>query len=70
VETKGIQKDKIKAIMEGNYASMVTESFTTRTNGLLIGGIGGLVLGGLLGQNMIKTGLIGAIIGFVITFNK
>ena len=56
--------------MQGDYASMVSESYTSKTNGLIIGGIGGLVLGGLLGQNVIKTALVGAIIGFVITFNK
>jgi hypothetical protein len=44
---KGSQSKKIKAIMEGSYASMVGEQTSNRLRGLLIGGIGGLVLGSL-----------------------
>lgn len=64
---KGTHRDKIKSIMDGDYASMVSNSISARTNGLFIGGLGGLVLGGLLGQNAIKTALIGAVIGFLLT---
>lgn len=63
---KGSQTKKIKAVMEGSYASMVTESTTNRLRGLLIGGIGGLILGSLFRQNSLVTGLIGGVIGYVV----
>jgi hypothetical protein len=63
---KGSQTKKIKAVMEGNYASMVTEATSNRLRGLLIGGVGGLILGSLFRQNSLVTGLIGAVIGYVV----
>lgn len=63
---KGSQTKKIKAVMEGKYASMVTESTSNRLRGLLIGGVGGLVLGSLFRQNALITGLIGGVVGYVL----
>jgi len=67
---KGTHRNKIKSIMDGDYASMVTDTVSSRTNGLFLGGLGGLVLGGLFGQNALKTAVIGAIVGFIITSYK
>ena len=63
---KGSQTKKIKAVMEGSYASMVTESTTNRLRGFIIGGVGGLILGSLFRQNSLVTGLIGGIVGYVV----
>ena len=63
---KGSQTKKIKAVMEGSYASMVTESTTNRLRGFIIGGVGGLILGSLFRQNSMVTGLIGGIVGYVV----
>lgn len=63
---KGSQNDKIRAVMNGNYANMVSESTSKRINGALVGGVGGLILGSLLRQNALMTGLIGAIIGYLV----
>jgi hypothetical protein len=64
--TKGSQTEKIRAVMKGNYANMVSESTSKRINGALVGGVGGLILGSLFRQNAIMTGLIGAVIGYVV----
>lgn len=67
---KGSQTKKIKAIMEGSYASMVGEATSNRLRGFLIGGVGGLVLGSLFRQNSLLTGLIGGIIGYIVGNKK
>ena len=67
---KGSQSAKIKAVMDGKYASMVSESTSKRLNGALIGLVGGLILGTLLRQNAIMVGIAGGIIGYVINNRK
>lgn len=67
---KGSQSAKIKAVMDGKYASMVSESTSKRLNGALIGVVGGLILGTLLRQNAIMVGIAGGIIGYVINNRK
>lgn len=63
---KGSQNEKIKAVMNGGYASMVSESTSRRFNGAIVGAVGGLILGSLFRQNALMIGLIGGIIGYVI----
>jgi hypothetical protein len=63
---KGSQTEKIKAVMNGKYASMIGEDTRKRMNGLLVGMIGGLILGSLLRQNAIITGLIGGAVGYIV----
>lgn len=67
---KGSQTDKIRAVMNGKYASMVSESTNKRLNGALMGLVGGLILGTLLRQNAIMVGLAGGVIGYVIGNKK
>jgi hypothetical protein len=67
---KGSQSDKIKAVMDGKYASMVSESTTKRLNGALMGLVGGLILGTLLRQNAIMVGIAGGVIGYIIGNKK
>jgi hypothetical protein len=67
---KGSQSAKIRAVMDGKYASMVGESTSKRLNGALTGLIGGLILGTLLRQNAIMVGIAGGIIGYVISNRK
>jgi hypothetical protein len=64
---KGSQSKKIKAIMQGNYANMVTEETKGRMNGALYGFVGGLILGSLMRQNALLVGVAGAVIGYVIS---
>jgi len=66
MESRGSQTKKIKAILSGKYANMVTEQTQSRMNGALIGLVGGLILGSLLRQNALMTGLIGGTIGYLI----
>jgi uncharacterized membrane protein YgaE (UPF0421/DUF939 family) len=57
--------------MQGKYANMVTENTSSRLNGLVIGLVGGLIIGSLLKQNAIMTGVAGAAIGYIVsTTNK
>jgi hypothetical protein len=67
---KGSQSAKIKAVMDGKYASMVGESTSKRLNGALMGLVGGLILGTLLRQNAIMVGIAGGVIGYVIGNRK
>lgn len=67
MESRGSQTNKIKAIMSGKYANMITEQTQSRMNGALIGLVGGLILGSLLRQNALMTGVIGGAIGYLIT---
>ena len=64
---KGSQSKKIKAVMQGNYANMVAEDTKGRLNGALFGAVGGIILGTLLRQNSLVIGLIGGIIGYVVS---
>jgi hypothetical protein len=64
---KGSQNKKIKAVMQGNYANMVTEDAKGRLNGALFGAVGGIILGTLMRQNSLAIGLIGGIIGYVVS---
>ena len=64
---KGSQNDKIRAVMQGSYANYVSETSYARLQGALLGGIGGILLGGVLRQNALMVGLIGAVIGFVVS---
>lgn len=63
---KGSQTKKIKAIMDGKYANMISDGTSKRMNGALIGLVGGIILGSLLRQNSLVTGLIGGVIGYVV----
>jgi hypothetical protein len=67
MDTRGSQTKKIKAILSGKYANMVTEQTQSRMNGALIGLVGGLILGSLLRQNALMTGVIGGMIGYLIS---
>jgi hypothetical protein len=67
---KGSQTAKIKAVMDGKYASMVGDATSKRLNGALMGLVGGLILGSLLKQNAIMVGLAGGVIGYVIGNKK
>jgi len=67
---KGSQTEKIKAVMDGKYASMVGDATSKRLNGALMGLVGGLVLGSLLKQNSIMVGIAGGVIGYVIGNRK
>ena len=63
---KGSQSKKIKAVMQGNYASMVAETTNKRLRGAAMAGVGGILVGALLKQNAFMTGIAGAILGFVL----
>jgi uncharacterized membrane protein len=63
---RGTQQQKIRAVMNGSYANMVTEDVNKRLRTSAIGLIGGIVLGAVSGQNAIVTGLIGGVIGYVV----
>lgn len=67
---KGSQTEKIRAVMDGKYASMVGDATSKRLNGALMGLVGGLVLGSLLKQNSIMVGIAGGVIGYVIGNRK
>lgn len=67
---KGSQTEKIRAVMDGKYASMVGDATSKRLNGALMGFVGGLVLGSLLKQNSIMVGIAGGVIGYVIGNRK
>jgi len=67
---KGSQSKKIKAIMQGNYANMVSEETKSRMNGAIYGFVGGVILGTLLKQNALMVGIAGAVIGYVISNNN
>ena len=64
---KGSQKQKIKAVMSGSYANMVSDDSKNRMTNTFVGAVAGLVLGGIFRQNPLYTALIGAVIGFVTT---
>ena len=64
---KGSQSKKIKAVMKGNYANMVAEETKVRLKGAVFGAVGGIILGTLLRQNSLVIGLIGGVIGYVVS---
>ena len=63
----GSQSKQINAIMRGNYANMIEDKVMGRTKGFMIGLIGGVVLGALARQNSVVTGIIGGVIGFLVS---
>ena len=63
----GSQSKQINAIMGGNYANMIEDKVMGRTKGFMIGLIGGVVLGALARQNSVVTGIIGGVIGFLVS---
>lgn len=67
---KGSQTKKIKAIMEGSYANMVSEQTSSRLNGALFGLVGGIIIGSFLRQNSLMTGVIGGAIGYFVSNRK
>lgn len=64
---KGSQSKQISAIMGGSYANMVEDKVMNRTKGFAVGMIGGVLLGALTRQNSVVTGVIGGIIGFLVS---
>lgn len=66
----GSQSSQIKAIMDGNYANLVTEQNEKRATGIIVGGVIGILLGTLTHQNAVVVGLIGATIGFITSVRK
>jgi hypothetical protein len=63
----GSQSKQINAIMGGSYANMIEDKVMGRTKGFAIGLIGGVILGALTRQNSVVTGIIGGIIGFLVS---
>jgi hypothetical protein len=69
-KTRGTQIKEIKSIMDGSYANMVKDENNSKMAGGTIGFIGGAILGALFQQNAIMAGVIGGIIGYVVTNKK
>lgn len=63
----GSQNKQIQAVMNGTYANMVEDSVLSKTKGLVVGLIGGVILGALLKQNSLITGAIGGAIGYFVS---
>lgn len=66
----GSQTTQIKAILDGNYANLVTDYNQKRATGIIVGGVIGILLGTLTHQNAVIVGLIGATIGFITSVKK
>jgi len=63
----GSQTKQIQAVMNGNYANMVEDEVLGKSKGLLVGLVGGVILGALLKQNSLITGVIGGTIGYFVS---
>jgi hypothetical protein len=66
----GSQSKQIRAILDGDYANMVTDYNKKRFTGIIVGGVVGIFLGTIFKQNAIVVGLIGGAIGYVTSLRK
>lgn len=66
-KTRGTQIKEIKSIMDGSYANMVKDDNNSKMAGATVGFIGGAIIGGLLQQNAIMIGIIGGVVGYLVT---
>lgn len=70
MSANGSQSGQIRAILDGNYANMVTDSNNKRFTGIIVGSVIGVFLGTLTKQNAVVIGLIGGLIGYVTSLKK
>jgi hypothetical protein len=66
----GSQSQQIRAILDGDYANMVTDSNQKKFTGIIVGAVVGVFLGTILKQNAIVVGLIGGAVGYVTSLRK
>lgn len=66
----GTQSQQIRAILDGDYANMVTDYNKKRFTGIIVGAVVGIFLGTILKQNAIVVGLIGGAVGYVTSLRK
>lgn len=66
----GSQSQQIRAILDGDYANMVTDYNKKRFTGIIVGAVVGVFLGTVLKQNAIVVGLIGGAVGYVTSLRK
>jgi hypothetical protein len=66
----GSQSKQIRAILDGDYANMVTDYNKKRFTGIIVGAVVGVFLGTLMKQNAVVIGLIGGAIGYVTSLRK
>jgi hypothetical protein len=66
----GSQSQQIRAILDGDYANMVTDYNKKRFTGIIVGAVVGVFLGTILKQNAIVVGLIGGAVGYVTSLRK
>jgi hypothetical protein len=66
----GSQSKQIRAILDGDYANMVTDYNKKRFTGIIVGGVVGIFLGTIFKQNAIVVGLIGGAVGYVTSLRK
>ena len=67
---KGSQSEKIKAVMNHQYATMISEQTSNAMSGIVIGGVIGLATGTLMNRNKVLFALIGAAAGFLLIRTK
>ena len=70
MSANGSQSSQIRAILDKNYANMVTESNGKRFTGIIVGSVVGVFLGTLTKQNAVVIGLIGGVIGYITSLRK
>jgi hypothetical protein len=66
----GSQSQQIRAILDGDYANMVTDQNKKKFTGIIVGAVVGVFLGTILKQNAIVVGLIGGAVGYVTSLRK
>lgn len=66
----GSQSQQIRAILDGDYANMVTDYNKKRFTGIIVGAVVGIFLGTIMKQNAIVVGLIGGAVGYVTSLRK
>ena len=66
----GTQSQQIRAILDGDYANMVTNYNKKRFTGIIVGAVVVIFLGTILKQNAIVVGLIGGAVGYVTSLRK
>jgi hypothetical protein len=66
----GSQSQQIRAILDGDYANMVTDHNKKKFTGIIVGAVVGVFLGTILKQNAIVVGLIGGAVGYVTSLRK
>jgi hypothetical protein len=66
----GSQSQQIRAILDGDYANMVTDRNQKKFTGIIVGAVVGVFLGTILKQNAIVVGFIGGAVGYVTSLRK